>query len=68
MSLADEIVSGLEEFVEALRSGERIMVSTVERCVCNANGEKKGSKQCHLCAGRGWILGAKTLFDKSVSA
>lgn len=70
MSLESDLIDGLEEFRDRLRSGERIVCSTVERCACNDTGEIRteiqiSASNCHLCAGKGWIISARTIFPSS---
>jgi len=62
MDIGEQIVESLEEFAEQLRSGERIMVTTLERCGCDPEyPESLGqATKCHICGGKGFIRHAKT--------
>lgn len=67
MSWADEVIEGLQDFTDRLKRGERIVTTTVERCPCNDTGEVRtdiqiSASNCRLCAGKGWIIGARTIF------
>lgn len=66
-TIADAIVASLSEFAAKLESGERIMVTTIERCGCQTVTVSPHNNKCHLCNGTGWIHGAKTLFASGSS-
>lgn len=58
MSVGEEVVAALEDFTSQLRRGERIMVTTVERCGCDKEGG------CQMCKG-GFVFSSKTLFPET---
>lgn len=64
MGIAEEIVASLEEFRDRLRSGERIVVQTIERCGCDSTPLSRHHDQCHICGGRGFVIDATTLLPE----
>ncbi len=64
MNVGEQIIESLNDFVGKLKRGERIIVKTVMRCVCNEHRAKTGNPKCEQCGGRGWLIDAKTLFGE----
>lgn len=62
--LGERIIESLENFASQLKRGERIMVTTIERCGCDSGNldihTPPGIKpKCRICNGTGYIRYAK---------
>lgn len=56
-----DLIAGLQEFADKLKSGERITVTQVRRCeICDGNRQ-----DCWCCRGLGFVSEEKTLLPKS---
>ncbi len=62
MNLEERVTDALQELGEELEHGERIMVSTIEKCGCDpADPDTIGlGTKCHICNGSGYVVSAKT--------
>lgn len=60
MTLGEKIIAALEEFRDDLQTGERITVSTIERCGCDSGRMSKHQQRCHICGGKGFIVDGKS--------